>query len=380
MKTATPLRVLFVGAFPSPKHSVIGGMVTSCRALLASSFSNRVHLDLLDSTQISNPPPGLLMRLPFAAARLLRFVWRLEVNRPDVVLLFVAVGASIVEKGVMARYARLRGVPVIMFPRGGSIVDDCRRSSFTRAWATFFFRGANRLSCQAESWRQFAIDTLGFAPHDVSVIRNWTATPELLEIGRQRAVRPQRPPPLRLLFVGWLEREKGVFELIEACRQLAQEHRFTLDMVGDGHAMTEARALVTRNELDHVIRFRGWLDGLDVRLVLRDADVFVLPSWAEGLPNAMVEAMAAGLPVVVTRVGAVPEVVADHQSGLLTTPRDVESLRQALAELLEDARLRELLAAQAHSTAVRDFGVETAADLILEQIEACCRENAQLGR
>jgi hypothetical protein len=89
-------RVLFVGAFPRPGGAVVGGMVTSCGILLESSFPTRLYLDLMDSTQISNPPPGFAVRLLRAAGRFAKFTGRLERHRPDVVLLFVAVGASIV--------------------------------------------------------------------------------------------------------------------------------------------------------------------------------------------------------------------------------------------------------------------------------------------
>jgi len=152
-----------------------------------------------------------------------RFVWLFERRRPDVVLLFVAVGASIIEKGAMAWYARLRGVPAMMFPRGGAIVDQCRTSAFTRAWARLAFRSARKLVCQGEVWRRFALDVLGFAAADIIVIRNWTATPELLEIGMRRLAQAERP--VRLLFVGWLEREKGILELIEACHNLGRDRR-----------------------------------------------------------------------------------------------------------------------------------------------------------
>ena len=155
-------RILFVGAFPPPGGAILGGMVTSCRILLSSSFPERLELDLLDSTQISNPPPGFAVRLVRAVGRFSEFIGRFERRRPDAVLLFVAVGASIVAKGIMAWYARLRGVPVIMFPRGGSVVDDCHASAFTRIWVGWSFRGARKIICQSESWRRFAVDMLGF--------------------------------------------------------------------------------------------------------------------------------------------------------------------------------------------------------------------------
>jgi glycosyltransferase involved in cell wall biosynthesis len=364
---AARVRVLFVGAFPPPGTGVFGGMVTSCGVLLQSSLPSKVDLQVLDSTQVSNPPPGLAERLLRAAARCARFVYRLERGRPDAVLLFVALGGSIVEKGAMAWYARLRGVPVVMFPRGWSVVEDARRSAYTRAWVAWCFGGARRLVCQSEAWRQFAIETLGFSAGNVSVIRNWTATPELLAIGARR--RERTGSSVRLLFLGWLEREKGIFELLEACRRLAETSDFALDVVGEGHASAQARAFVATHRLDTRVAFRGWLYGVQLREVLASADVLVLPSWAEGLPNAMVEAMAAGLAVVVSAVGAIPELITDRESGRLVHARDTDSLTRTLAETIADSAARDRMALAGRAIAERDFGVEGAVARLLSDIQ-----------
>jgi glycosyltransferase involved in cell wall biosynthesis len=356
-------------------------MVTSCRTLLSSSFPTRLDLDLLDSTQISNPPPGLAVRLVRAARRFVQFIGRFERRRPDTVLLFVAVGASIVEKGAMAWYARLRGVPAIMFPRGGSVVDDCRNSAFTRAWVSLAFGGARKIVCQSNAWQRFAIDVLGFAATNVTVMRNWTATRELLNVGAKRVAR--QDSSVRLLFLGWLDREKGIFELIEACRRLANSRRFTLDIAGEGNASAAVRALVARHDLTRVVRFRGWLNGPDLLQALSEADVLVLPSWAEGLPNAMIEAMAGRLAVVVSRVGAIPELITDRHSGLLVEPRNADDLAHALGEIIVNDELRESLAREAYGIAIRDFEVEAAVNRLVTEIEGTIvagREHRLSGR
>ena len=213
--------------------------------------------------------------------------------------------------------------------------------------------------------RQFAIEALGFAPGNVAVIRNWTATPQLLAIGARRAARPGAP--VRLLFLGWLEREKGIFELLEACRRLA-DRDFTLEVAGDGHAAAEAREFVARHGLEGRVAFRGWLRGAQLPEALATADVLVLPSWAEGLPNAMVEAMAAGLAVVVSAVGAIPELVTDGVSGRLVRPRDADSLTRALAETIADGAARERMARAGRAIAARDFGVEEAVERLTLEI------------
>ncbi len=339
--------------------------MTSCRALLKSTFPTRAALDLLDSTQVTNPPPALPVRLVHAAVRCGRFVRRIEAGRPDVVLLFVSPGASVVEKGVMAWYARVRGVPAIMFPR--ATVSAYQSSPPARLCTRLAFRGARRVVCQSEDWRRFSIAGLGFAASSVQVIRNWTATSDLLGIGADRT-RTERPVT-HLVFVGWLEREKGIMELIDACHRLSGRWPFVLDVIGDGRAAAAARARVAETGLEDIVRFRGWLGEADVHEALRMADVFVLPSWAEGLPNSMIEAMAARLAIVVSSVGAIPDVVKDRRSGLLVTAKDSDSLTAALASVIGSRKLRDRLAAEAYSVARREFGVEEAVGKLMETIE-----------
>src|SRR6185503_4308052 len=165
---------------------------------------------------------------------------------------------------------------------------------------------ASTMLCQGPPWQRFAIDRLGFRPDATRVIQNWTATPALLDIGRRRDL-SSRSGPVRLLFLGWLDREKGVVELLEACGRLHPAHSFVLRIAGQGNASELALSLVKSRGLASIVRFDGWLTGSAVEEALMESDVLVLPSWAEGLPNAMIEAMAAKLAVVVSAVGNVPD-------------------------------------------------------------------------
>jgi glycosyltransferase involved in cell wall biosynthesis len=370
-------RVLIVGAFPPPERHIFGGMVTSCAALMRSSLPTRVDVIEVDSTQISNPPPPFLSRLLLAIPRFFRFVDRFERTRPDVIVLFVALGASVIEKGAMAWYARCRAVPAIMFPRGGGLMVACEASAFTMAWVRAAFRGARRVFCQSPHWQRFAQDHLGFSAADTPVIPNWTATEDLLNVGRRRlaADSESRPDdlPVRLVFVGWLDFEKGLRELITACETLAPRLRFRLDLVGEGNSSAWARERVQASGLGDRVTFRGWLTGADLVQAFAQADVLVLPSWAEGLPNAMIEAMAAGLAVVVTRVGSVPDVVTDGRDALLVPIRDTEALTAALTHVITDADTRRRLGAAAHQQAATLFDAESSVGLMVEQFHALAR-------
>lgn len=361
-------KLMIVGAFPSKDKMVFGGIVTSCKALLGSSLPKRVELELIDSTQISNPPPVLFLRLLIAIRRVVEFLIRFEAFRPDAILVFTSTGASLIEKGAMARYARLRGVPALVFPRGGRLLDDFDRSCFSRWSARFSLSRATKILCQGEQWQEFVTTKLHRAIEDAPLVRNWTATNELLEIGQNRRTRDFNSP-IRLLFVGWLDRKKGVMDLLEVMARFSNTRDLVLDCVGEGNVSQLARQRVGEYGLADRVRFRGWLQGEVLVKVFRDADIFVLPSWAEGLPNAMIEAMAARLAIVATAVGNIPSVIADGDNGLLVPPKDLEALERALDRMITDVAMRNVLADHAYNFAKDQFGVETAVGKIIGIVE-----------
>lgn len=365
-------RILFVGAFPPKRRDVFGGNVTACRALLGSSFPERAELILLDSTQISNPPPCLPVRLLLAIRRFSTYLLQFERRHPNTVLLFTSSGASLIEKGAMAWYAHFRGVPVLMFPRGGVVIDACHKSSFTQSWVRLAFGGARKILCQGSAWQRFSVDMMGFRVEDAPIITNWTATPALLALGRKRSFNAGNQP-VRLLFLGWLEKTKGIFELIEACRYLSQSRQFVLDIVGEGNASNDIRKLVEKYELVDRVHFHGWLKGPAVETALAGADVLVLPSWAEGLPNAMIEAMAAKLAVVVSAVGNIPDVITNGREALLIPPKDITALQEALMNVIDDPKLRQRLGELAFSLAENEWGVEQAVESLLSAADAATK-------
>jgi glycosyltransferase involved in cell wall biosynthesis len=353
-------RLLVVGGFPRPGHTVYGGIVTASQALLRSGLGERFDIVPFDSTQASNPPPGLLVRTGLAALRFARFVARVVFHRPDAVMLFAATGFSLIEKGAMAWVCRLLRLPVAIFPRGGASIEMAARSAFNRAWTRWALAGADKVLCQGPAWQRFVVGLGDHDPHHAPIIENWTATDELCAIGAARV--QEDLPTVRLLFVGWLEKDKGVGDLLEACARLRPSHDFVLQIAGDGAYREEAQRLVDSNGLGQTVRFLGWLKAPQLVELYRRSDVFVLPSWAEGFPNALIEAMAAGLPAVVTTVGNIPDLVGDGVEALLVPPKDVGALAAALEAVLIDPRRRQALGSNAHALAKARFSIDAAVE------------------
>lgn len=154
------------------------------------------------------------------------------------------------------------------------------------------------------------------------------------------AVEPPTVPtlegPLRLLFVGRLVNQKGIDVLFRALATMKGHTDWTLTIAGEGPLKDELALAAHRLQLAERIVFRGWLERDHLPAIYEQADVFVLPSRDEGMPNAMLEAMAAGLPVVGSKVAGVDEVVIDGETGFLVPPEDADALAHALRIIIED--------------------------------------------
>jgi colanic acid/amylovoran biosynthesis glycosyltransferase len=176
-----------------------------------------------------------------------------------------------------------------------------------------------------------------------------------------RSAPPQRTPG-HILCVGRLAPVKGQAVLIEACASLISDGvPAHVTFVGAGPQRAQLEALALRHGIAEYVRFAGAVGQDRIREFFAAADVFCLPSFAEGLPVVLMEAMALGVPVVTTRIMGVPELVEDGETGLLVAPGHVGQLTAALAQLLNDQVLRERLAAQAYDKVRREFSVDHSA-------------------
>jgi len=158
-------------------------------------------------------------------------------------------------------------------------------------------------------------------------------------------------------------------DLLEACARLAPMYSFVLTFAGNGDAYGEAREYAAAGGMADRVRFLGWTEGEALEDLYRESDVFVLPSWTEGLPNAMIEAMASGLAVVVSAVGTIPDVVTDGHDALVVPPKDVDALAGALRRVMDDPGLLDTLARNGHRLATEEFAVEPAVERLARVID-----------
>jgi glycosyltransferase involved in cell wall biosynthesis len=190
----------------------------------------------------------------------------------------------------------------------------------------------------------------------ITVCHNSVAAPPAVSEDSKRALRKRLEivnGERILLTVGRLSREKGQRDLVDAIailRKLNPGLNFKLLIVGEGPERDRLERAVLQNGLKAYVLFTGHVD--DISPYYAVADALVLPSHSEGSPNVLLEAMAAGLPVIATAVGGVPEIAINDQTTILVAPSDCESLAQAINQVLTDTALAQKLgrAAAIHVT------------------------------
>ena len=151
---------------------------------------------------------------------------------------------------------------------------------------------------------------------------------------------PHNPIP-NILCVGRLVPAKGQHILLEACRVLKQEGlQFKVTIIGEGPDSSSLEQFTTINNLKDIVTFTGVLGQNTVRDYYDKADIFVLASFAEGVPVVLMEAMAKEIPVISTRITGIPELIEHEHDGLLATPGDADDLARQIRKLLKNPELR----------------------------------------
>jgi teichuronic acid biosynthesis glycosyltransferase TuaC len=254
---------------------------------------------------------------------------RVRAFKPDLVL-----GYWVYPDGYAAlRVARSLGVPCVI----GALGSDIHvRSGFNVMMTRKTLTGADAVLTVSEAMRLATIAEFGVKPAAVHTVINGfnTAIFGLADQAQARRRLGVGATDRVVVYVGRLVEAKGLRELVEASRELAAaDERFRLVLVGDGGMKAKLQALIHSAGLADKVRLPGGLPPEQVAEWICAADVLTLPSWSEGYPNVVVEAVACGRPVVATDVGGTREII-NASNGILVAPKNPKQLRAGLEQAL----------------------------------------------
>ena len=239
----------------------------------------------------------------------------------------------------------LHGISEFDYPAGNLLADKLAQARFAACVSYFGMAQAMRLTAP-ELWPKLSVVRCAIDPADLPT-------------------EPARDPAgslRRMVCVGRLSAEKGHAGLLEAMAALAPDWPdLRLTLVGDGPEEAALKARATRLGLTEKVAFTGRLDEAATLAQVAASDMLVLPSFMEGLPIVLMEAMALGVPVVASRVAGIPELVIEGETGLLFDPANWAALGAAVARLAGDPALGARLAGAARAKIAAEFAYPAAA-------------------
>ena len=280
-------------------------------------------------------------------AALLAILWHIRREKPDIVHTHTS------KAGILGRLAaRIAGAPhIVHTPHGHVFHGHFGRiaSAVFLAIERYFTRFTEKVVALTAGEQRDYVDLAVAKAQDIPVIHSGVAVGEFAAEGFDAAAKMQAlgldPWKRHVGFVGWLLPIKGPGYLLNAMTAVWQEHPDAeLVFVGKGDLEGPLRAQASFAGCDGRVKFLGWRD--DIPEIMPLFDVFVLPSLNEGMGRVLVEAMAAGRPVVASRVGGIPDLVRHGETGLLVTPRDDEAIAASISLLLSNPRKAERMGEQ----------------------------------
>lgn len=350
---ARRLRILLVGRGEPERGGIAAFLATVCSSRLARDHD----VDFLNLAPTGGARGGQVDRRNLGrTSRDAVAVWR-RAKGCDVVHIHSALApwTTLLRAGVLASIARLRGPGVVLHAHGGRVP----------LWLTTRPRRAAARAALALATRVIAVSTGGrdaltgiLGADRVVLVRNGVDVSAF-----EPATGGHQPP--RVLYVGVLTERKGVRDLLDASEELDRRgvpHELWL-VGGTPDEGPEAEAAI-RAAAGPRTRFVGQIAHEEMPATYREADIFVLPSWWEASPLSVLEAMAAGLPVVASRVGDVEQMVDDGQTGFVVDAKRPDQLAEALGRLLQDGDLRSTMGAAARIRVVAAHDLARAVDAV----------------
>ena len=348
------LKVLMVG----PARCVHGGISGVVNNYFDAGLDRMIDLCYI-GTMVEGTK---FVKLLQAMKAYLRFLIRL--SKYDIIHVNVASDSSYFRKSVFIRTAKACGKKVVIHQHGGNFPEFYEKELSERGR-----KGVKKVLAMGDAFLVLGTSWLDFFGEIIGRERI-TILPNALPVPRREE---KRYGAHKILYMGRLCEAKGIGELLSVLPKLRERYpdvRLYLAGIWESRELQKQAKMIKECVTD-----LGWVEGEKKRWLLRECDIFVLPSYFEGQPVSVLEAMAYACGIVTTRTGSIPDMIEENETGLFAVPGDIGSLEESLARLLEDSELCRRLGESARQKVEADFSIDNSLKQLLAVYETIsCRE------
>lgn len=332
-------RVLVIASLGDPPY--VGGIQNVVDTLVGSKLKERFDFAIMDTYRLPDPQRTRFEKALYAARLTWSCLARMRETQPDLVHIHFCSRVDFWKHSICLGVSRGCGVKTVFHLHGGAFREFLNEMTPLQvSVAKRVFRTADRVIALSSFWKEVLLRLM--PPERIRVLSNPIDCARLAPEPRQ--TNPDRPT---LLLLGRLGKNKGHYDVLKALPLVMDRFPNVLIQFAGGDdepdATNDLKRLADELGLAQNIEFLGPVSFEPKVELLRTASMMILPSYVENMPLSILEAMAARVPVVATRVGAIPEVLDEGKVGILIDPGDWRALAQSINSLLEDPSLAESL-------------------------------------
>ena len=356
--------VLLIGPLPPPE----GGMTTSLRNLANSDLKDKYNLVVLDITgKRSRQKSNIIVGFFHQVYLIFKLIGILIKKRPKIVHIQMASYLYFYRRSLDILLCKLLGKKVIFHLRGAEFIDFYSKSSvFGKSYIRFILNISDKIIALSRVWRDFLARIT--RAEKIVVIPNGVRCTDFKLVNNKKRELGFSDNHIIVFFMGPIGKRKGAFDILEVIPKVASQIKDVSFIFAGPEEfkgeMAQFENMLNEKKLQKYVRYTGTITGQEKYDYYLSSDIFILPSYAENLPNAVLEAMAAGLTVIVSDVGAIPEVIQDGVNGFIVKPGDVEAIADKIVKLAENQQLRSAMGKRNFDLAREKYDMQVIAEQV----------------
>ena len=328
--------ILQVG--PSLKDK--GGMVTVMTSIINSPLSKKYNI-----IHIPTYVYGRKFLLFFAS--IFRIIFYKLIYRVELVHIHMASYGSFYRKSIIISLCKILHIKVVVHCHGAcfeKFYNSIKESK--KEYIKKTFAKTEKVIVLSESWKEFFKTIVD--ENKIAVLYNSVNVPDKIDRNELNKVPTG-------LFLGRIGERKGAYDLIETVKNIKNEGiKIKILMAGDGE-IQKAKDIIKKENIEDSIEILGWIDNKQKEEYLKSSDFYILPSYDEGMPMSVLEAMSYSLPVITTDVGGIPEIIQNKNNGIMVKPGNNDEIKNAIKKIIGNNEFRKEISENAYETILEKF-------------------------
>jgi glycosyltransferase involved in cell wall biosynthesis len=351
------LKILMIGT----ARDTMGGISTVVSNYRAGGLFERCNITYVTSHCDGSP----LKKIFTACKAFFSAFYFLMFSRVNVVHIHLSHGASFWRKSGFIWMTRFFRKPLLVHLHGSDFRDFYYRQqkSYRGAYVNSTFNTADVIVTLSTDWEEWVQGVVS-GPRVITVHNSIARSTPPKDISKQTS---------QLLFLGRIGKRKGAFDLLNAIAAVKEEFPDVYLIMGGDGEVDKAAAMARELGIEENVKFAGWVRGDEKKQLFFESAAFLLPSYSEGMPMSVLEALSSGLPVIASSIGSISEQISDGVEGYLISPGDIDALASRIETVLSASEM----ASREMATAARNkFEQCFSSDVVLPRLE---KEYARLA-